>query len=130
MGKFCNGQNKWFNLKLFIQLHELKIDCKHKPYLSAKLMIDVTMFAQFSSFFRSPSLSRTAPYSVKTKYPTKSGIFANETISFCVEKHFICEIIKQNSITMFISLRLTHSVTAVCYSVSSRFIRPTEYEIT
>lgn len=43
-------------------------------------MRDVTILAQFSSFFSSPSLSRTAPYSVKTKYPRRSGILANETI--------------------------------------------------
>lgn len=53
---------------------------KNYNYLSAKLMRDVIIFAQFSLFFRSPSLSSTAPYSVNTKYPTKSGIFANDTI--------------------------------------------------
>lgn len=50
-------------------------------YLSAKLMMEEMIFAQFSSFFRSPSLSRTAPYSFNTKCPRRSGIFASETIS-------------------------------------------------
>lgn len=52
-------------------------------------MRDVTILAQFSSFFSSPSLSRTAPYSVKTKYPRRSGILANETIFLLPKKSSI-----------------------------------------